>query len=160
VSGLRARALPALGLLLVVGAGLAIRYLGLPPFVAKYGGVALWATAAYAGVLVVRPGTSVRGASLCALGLSLAVELAQLTDGPAWLSSRHLLLRLIFGTTFSAWDLCAYPVGVALGALLHRALLLRREGIARSSVLAPQTALREDRISAFPQRPLGREDRK
>ena len=48
-----------------------------------------------------------------ALGLSFAVELAQLTPYPAWLSSKHVILRLIFGTTFGFVDLAGYVVGAA-----------------------------------------------
>ena len=57
-----------------------------------------------------------------ALGLSFAVELAQLSPYPAWLSSKHVILRLILGTTFGFVDLAGYVVG-ALGALGAHALV-------------------------------------
>lgn len=103
---------------LVVGLGLACRY-GLTGFWAKYLGVALWATEAYALVVFVRPTIRVIRAAAWALGVSWGMEFFQLTGVPAWLSSQHLLLRLIFGTTFSAPDLPAYAAGVALGAAVH-----------------------------------------
>lgn len=102
----------------VVGLGLACRY-GLWGPWAKYGGVALWATEAYVMVLLVRPSLSVRHAAAWALAVSWGVELFQLTGAPAWLSSHHILLRLIFGTTFHGPDLPAYAAGVSLGAVVH-----------------------------------------
>ncbi len=114
---------PVLGAaVLVVALGLACRY-GLSGWWAKYLGVALWATEAYVMVVLVRPQIRARNAALWALAVSWGVELFQLTGVPAWLSSQHLLLRLIFGTTFSAYDLPAYAAGVALGAATH--LLVR-----------------------------------
>ena len=115
---MRQRAWIAVAALLVVGLGLACRY-GLTGFWAKYLGVALWATEAYVLVVLVRPSIRVRDAAAWALAVSWGVEFFQLTGVPAWLSSQHLLLRLIFGTTFSAYDLPAYAAGVALGAAVH-----------------------------------------
>ncbi len=123
-AALRSRLGPAALLLGAVAAGLAVRFLpGVPPLLAKVAGVALWSVAAYACVLLARPRARVLSASLIALGLSFGIELAQLTPYPAALSARHLLLRLLLGTTFSAWDLPAYAAGVLGAALLHHALL-------------------------------------
>jgi hypothetical protein len=63
--------------------------------------------------------------ALIALVICYGIEVAQLTPVPAYLSEQHVLLRLAFGTTFSAWDLVAYTVGGALGAGLQW-LFLRR----------------------------------
>ena len=108
-------------MLLVLAAGLGARY-GLSGFWAKYLGVALWATEAYAVVVLLRPRVAVVHAALWALGASWGIEFLQLTPLPQWLSSQHLLLRLIFGTTFNAPDLFAYAAGVAGGALAHRGI--------------------------------------
>jgi hypothetical protein len=124
VEGLRARGGIALAALLAVAAGLAIRY-GLSGAPAKYGGVALWSCMAYAGVLLVRPTLSVARAAIVTLIISWGVELAQLTPLPAALASKHLVLRLLLGTTFSLADLPAYAGGVALAAGAH-ALARRR----------------------------------
>jgi hypothetical protein len=115
---LRPRLLPALGAVTALALGLGSRLLlsGLP---AKVLGVAFYATLVYALVVVVAPGARVLRALLLSVALCFAVELAQLTPGPAYLSSRHLLLRLIFGTTFSAWDLVTYVPGALLGAAVH-----------------------------------------
>jgi len=102
-----------------VAAGLGARAL-LPPLAAKYVGVALYGTMMVALVVVAAPRAGVAKAAAWALGLCWAVELAQLTPGPAWLSAQHALLRLAFGTTFSGWDLAAYVPGVALGAAVWR----------------------------------------
>jgi hypothetical protein len=107
--------------LVFVALGLAARY-GLSGFFAKYLGVALWASAVSALVAFARPQLASQQVALLALGISWAVELAQLTPGPAWLSSQHLVLRLIFGTTFSVWDLPAYVLGVLFGVAVLAAV--------------------------------------
>jgi hypothetical protein len=117
---LRSRLPWLVALLLVVPAGLGVRYGAAgAPFVAKYGGVALWSVMAYVAILLLAPRLSVPRAALIALTVSFAVELAQLSPIPAALSSRHVVLRLLLGTTFSAYDLPAYAVGVALAAAAH-----------------------------------------
>lgn len=106
-------------------AGIALRAEIAGP-VAKYGGVALWATLVYLLVLLVRPSFSPRRAGALALATSFGVELLQLTPLPAFLSSQHLLLRLIFGSTFHLPDLPAYAAGVALGVGAHTLVEHRR----------------------------------
>ena len=102
-----------------LGAGLAARaFLDGAP--AKILGVALWATLVYWLVAFCAPTWRVAQVALSTLAISWTVELAQLTPVPAALSARHVLLRMIFGTTFSAWDLPMYVGGVALGAVVHR----------------------------------------
>jgi len=115
-----ARLRPAALLLFAIAAGLAVRY-GLAGFWSKYGGVALWASAAYAGVLLIRPALSLARAAALALAISWGVELLQISPIPAYLSSKHIILRLIFGTSFSVRDLPAYAVGVLLAAALDAA---------------------------------------
>lgn len=94
---------------------------------AKILGVALWATLVYWLVAFCAPAWRPRKVALLTLAISWAVELAQLTPVPAALSARHVLLRMVFGTTFSAWDLPMYLGGVLLAAGLH-ALAARRRG--------------------------------
>lgn len=122
---LQRRGTAAAGAVLTLLAGLGARaFLSGAP--AKILGVALWATLVYCLVAFVAPSWRPRRVAILALAISWAVELAQLTPGPAALSARHALLRMIFGTTFSAWDLPMYAGGVALGALVHGVLLGRR----------------------------------
>ena len=118
---LRARWGPLLAVPLTVVAGLGSRawLTGLP---AKIAGDAFYTVLLYVLVLVVRPTARRSRAFAVALGLSFAVEFAQLTPYPAWLSSKHLILRLIFGTTFGLVDLAGYVVG-ALGVVAAHTLL-------------------------------------
>jgi sugar phosphate permease len=122
--GLRRRAWPLAAVPVTVAAGLGSRAVlgGLP---AKVAGDALYTVLVYVLVLVVRPEASVRRAFVVALGVSFAIEFAQLSPYPAWLSSKHVLLRLIFGTTFGFVDLAGYVVGAVSAAALH-GLVLRR----------------------------------
>jgi len=111
----------------VVALGLGARALlgGLP---AKIAGDALYAVMVYVVVLIVRPDARPARVGLVALGVSFAVELAQLTPYPAWLSSRHVLLRLVFGSTFGFVDLAGYVVGAALAFAVDAQLSPSRRG--------------------------------
>jgi len=122
-SPLKTRLLTISGLLIAVLIALAARY-GLEGFWAKYLGVTLWATCLYTLLLAIQPNLRIIRAAGLALVISWAVEFAQLTGIPALLSSRHIILRWIFGSYFSLWDLPAYVVGVGLGVAFHG--LLRR----------------------------------
>ena len=124
----RASALLAVPLTVIVGLGSRAWFTGL---VAKVAGDALYTALIYVLVFVVRPGAPRLRAFAIALGLSFAVEFAQLTPYPAWLSSKHVILRLIFGTTFGFIDLTGYLVG-ALGAVAGHAVLQRLAGKHRS----------------------------
>ena len=115
---LRARRAALLAVPLTVAAGLGSRaFLG--GLVAKMAGDALYTVLLYVLVVVVRPAVRPSRAFAVSLGLSFAVELAQLTPYPAWLSSKHVILRLIFGTTFGFVDLAGYVVGAILAVALH-----------------------------------------
>jgi hypothetical protein len=115
---LRARGVPLLLVPLTIAAGLGSRafFGGLP---SKIAGDALYTVLIYVLVVVVRPGVRPSRAFAVALGLSFAVEFAQLTPYPAWLSSKHVILRLIFGTTFGFVDLAGYVIGAAFAVALH-----------------------------------------
>jgi hypothetical protein len=125
-AALRVRLAPALAVPLTIATGLAARawLSGLP---AKVAGDALYTVLVYVLVLLVSPTARPLRAFAVALGLSVAVELFQLTPYPAWLSSKHLLLRLVFGTTFGFVDMAGYAVG-ALGAVAMHSLVRRRRG--------------------------------
>jgi hypothetical protein len=117
---LRARRVALIAVPLTVAAGLGSRALlgGLP---AKLAGDALYTVLIYVLVVVVRPDVRLGRAFAIALGASFAVELAQLTPYPAWLSSKHVILRLIFGTTFGFVDLAGYVIGAVVAVALHAA---------------------------------------
>ncbi len=118
---LKPRTSPAAAGVVTLLAGLAIRY-GLEGFLSKYGGVAAWAAMVYWCVVFLSPSIRTKNSFIIALAISWAVEFLQLTPGLAWLSSRHILLRLIFGTSFNWPDLIAYAAGVALAAAVRHFL--------------------------------------
>jgi len=116
---------PAAGAgILALSAGLACRY-GLAGFWAKYLGVAFWATVLYALILFVKPSLGISRVAALTLAISWFVEFAQLTPVPARISSLHLVLRLILGTTFNVGDLPACAAGVGLAAGAHTVVRLR-----------------------------------
>jgi hypothetical protein len=119
------RPFPSIAALLTLIAGLATRAL-LSGFVAKYLGVALWATLVYFLVLFVKPKLAPIKAAIVTVVISFAVELFQITPVPMWMyQNLHPLSALVFGTTFNLGDLPAYVVGAAIGYAAH-SLELRR----------------------------------
>lgn len=113
------RAGAAAAAVLTVAAGLALRRLA-GGALAKYGGVALWATLVYALLVVLRPRARPGVVAAVTLAISFAVELFQLTPYPAALAARHPFFHLVLGETFHAPDLLAYPFGVALAWAVDR----------------------------------------
>jgi hypothetical protein len=81
-------------------------------------GTALYASAAFAGVVFLWPRTAVHRAALIAVGYCWAVEFLQLTPIPAELSARSVAARLVLGVSFDPKDLFWYVVGVVPPALL------------------------------------------
>ena len=124
------RLAPLAWMVITLIAGLSGRFLLPKGFFSKYLGDVLYTTLIYVMVLVARPRETPLRAAIFATALSFAIEIFQLTGWPAWLSSKHLLLRLIFGTWFSVWDLCAYVVGAALGLGVHLGLRAIRRSAA------------------------------
>jgi hypothetical protein len=118
LASVRARLAPALAVPLTIATGLAARA-WLSGLAAKLAGDALYTVLLYVVVLLVSPATRPLRASAIALGLSVAVELFQLTPYPAWLSSKHMLLRLVFGTTFGFVDIAGYVVGASGAFAMH-----------------------------------------
>jgi hypothetical protein len=94
----------------VVILGLALHYLSLggPASLATD---ALYTVLVYLVLAVIAPRAPRRWLALVAFAVSAAVEFAQLTGVPAQLAESFPPSRLVFGTTFSGWDLAAYAVG-------------------------------------------------
>src|SRR4051812_13272812 len=86
----------------------------------KYPGDALWALTAYGCVAWLRPAASTRTVAVCALVISYADELSQLYQAP-WLNHLRATTvgHLFLGSVFSWFDLLAYTIGVAIGALIE-----------------------------------------
>jgi hypothetical protein len=120
----RERAVAAVAAAVTVAVGLSVRSV-LGGDVAKYAGDALYALLIFWLVLVAAPRTRAWVAASVAFGISMAVELFQLTGVPAELGAQSTVARLVLGTTFNAPDLPFYAVGAALGWALHRLTMAR-----------------------------------
>ena len=112
------------GAVIAIIVALACRY-GLKGFLSKYLGVIFWATMVYTLMLIMNPYFQIRTALVSALVICWSVEFAQITPYPAFLSSKHIILRLIFGMSFSIWDLPSYLIGICIGAGTHALLRWR-----------------------------------
>jgi hypothetical protein len=108
-----------------IAAGLAIRFaaLGLPPFVVKYGGSALWAAMVYWIVSAFLPCWRFPAVALLAWALATAVEFFKLCHAPA-LDAFRLTLPgiLLLGRLFSVWDIVAYWLAICIAALADLAM--------------------------------------
>lgn len=145
-SGRRSLVIGRAGLCLaVIVCGLTLRGwgfgLGLPAFVVKYGGSALWGTMVFFLVAIAASHRSRSSIALIAAGIAVGVELFRLVHFP-WLDAFRLTLpgALLLGRIFSSWNMLAYGVGIAIGVLLDRSVgptcaggpLPAKEGLAYS----------------------------
>ena len=123
----RSRVLSASSTGLVIAAGLALRarMIPLPAFVTKYGGDALWALMVFCGVEFLLQRASTARVGLIAICFSCAVEFSQLYHAP-WIDAVRgtRLGRLALGSTFNWPDFVAYAVGVGVGMMLEKAIIL------------------------------------
>ncbi|MFJ3970869.1 DUF2809 domain-containing protein [Streptomyces parvus] len=113
-----ARGVAAVAALGTVAAGLAVRA-GADGAFAKYAGSALYTVLLCTLVAFCAPRARPLMVAATALGLSWAVEFAQLTGVPAELSAHSTAARLILGSTFNAPDLFWYAVGAAVAWSVH-----------------------------------------
>ncbi|APA66712.1 MULTISPECIES: ribosomal maturation YjgA family protein [unclassified Janthinobacterium] len=122
--------------LLQVGATVAVIALGLasrafPQFVpealGKYPGDALWAMMVVFALGAFATRMRTWQLALVSLLICFAVECGQLYQAP-WISDirAHPLGHLVLGSHFGWVDLVAYTAGVALAALVDKAVLFRR----------------------------------
>ena len=118
----------SLSFLLMAGtviAGLTARFvpLGLPRFIVKYGGSTLWALMIYWVVSTILPSWRIYSAAVLAATLATAVEFVKLYHAGPLDAFRHSLAGIILlGQFFSVWDLVAYWLAIAIGALVDRRL--------------------------------------
>jgi len=108
-------------LLATVAAGLAIRFvpLGLPLFAVKYGGSTLWALAIYWLVSALLPSWRFLATALLAGVLATAVEFLKLCHSPTLDAFRTTIPGiLLLGRFFSVWDVAAYWLAIAAGAMV------------------------------------------
>ncbi|WP_261166271.1 DUF2809 domain-containing protein [Microbacterium sp. Marseille-Q6965] len=112
--GTRRRALAAVGLVIVIACGLLVHG-GLPDTSATdIAGDALYAAAAYLGVVLLAPRLAAPAVGAFAAGWCVAVELLQLTALPAAAASAFRPAVLLLGTAFDPRDLAVYLAAVAL----------------------------------------------
>ena len=116
---------------IIVG-GLALRGvglgLGLPAFIVKYGGSALWGTMVFFLVGMAGSNLSRLNVALIASAIAVCVELFRLVHTP-WLDAFRLTLPgvLLLGRIFSLWNGVAYGVGIGLGVMLDRFAVRRAD---------------------------------
>jgi hypothetical protein len=118
----------ALLCLSIIAAGLALRGfglgLGLSAFTVKYGGSILWGAMVFFLVAIVASRSTRRSVVMIAAVIAVGVELFRLVHTP-WLDNFRLTMAgaLLLGRIFSPWDILAYTIGIALGALLDNLVL-------------------------------------
>ena len=124
----RSRPLLALGMVLVVGAGLASRRFpaALPAWLGGYPGDALWAVLVFLAVVFIRPGARTSRLAMAALSLAYLVEALQLYQDP-WLNAIRATTagHLVLGQGFDWWDMVAYTLGVGVAASVDLGLARR-----------------------------------
>lgn len=117
---------------ITIGAGLAVRFvhLGLPAFVVKYGGSALWAVMIYWVCSTAFPSWRPLGSTLASGFLATAVEFLKLYD-PPWLDAFRSTLAgiLLLGRIFNPWDIAVYWTAISLAAILDVSLRSRRSAL-------------------------------
>jgi hypothetical protein len=112
----------------IIAAGLALRGfglgLGLSAFTVKYGGSILWGAMVFFLVAIVASRSTRRSVVMIAAVIAVGVELFRLVHTP-WLDNFRLTMAgaLLLGRIFSPWDILAYTIGIALGALLDNLVL-------------------------------------
>ncbi len=102
-------------LLAVIAAGLASRRYGfvLPLPIRKRTVDALWATAAFLALGIVRPAWSTRGVAIVSLVVTFAIEFSQRCHAaPLEFIRSYAIGRLLIGVGFYWLDLLAYAVGI------------------------------------------------
>jgi len=126
-----------LAIALVIPLGLSTRSAAVPwpALVAEHGGDVLYASMAYLGFRMLRPGDRPPIALGLAVGACFAIELFQLYQAP-WIQAvrRTLPGRLVLGSGFEWVDFARYTAGAVgawaldVGALNHRQRRRGRQG--------------------------------
>ena len=123
------------GLMLVtVAAGLAIRFapLGLPWLAMKYGGSTLWAVMIYWVLAALLLSWEPAPLALLAGALATLIELTRLWNYPPLDAFRGTLAGVVLlGKYFSVWNIVAYWVAIAVGAVADQLLIRRGSSAAR-----------------------------
>lgn len=125
----RSRLIQAVSAAFVICLGVASRsrFVGLPPFWAKYSGDALWALLVFIGLGLFFPSQRTWKVAALAFGIACADEFSQLYHA-AWIDEarRTWLGHAILGDVFAWPDMVAYAAGIAAGAIVERVIKSRR----------------------------------
>jgi len=108
---------------MIFGLGFRFVQVGLPFFVVKYAGSALWALMIYWIVSTICLSSRILPVFLLSGFVATAVEFFKLYHSPS-LDAFRLTLPgiLLLGRFFSGWDILAYWLAIACGALIDRAI--------------------------------------
>ncbi len=112
-------------ILITIACGIVVRFahLGLPAFIMKYGGSMLWALTIYWVLSTLLPWRGVVQVAIASSLIATAVEFLKLYRNPNLDAFRKTLPGvLLLGRYFSVWDIVAYVVAIAAGALVDRKL--------------------------------------
>ncbi|AGW41063.1 hypothetical protein O159_09280 [Leifsonia xyli subsp. cynodontis DSM 46306] len=113
--------------LLAVAAGLVLHFAA-DSAAGSFAADALYAVLLFALVALVVPRWPALRIAAVVFAACAAIELAQLTGVPAWLSTAIPGAALVFGTTFQFTDLIAYAFGAALAAAVDGGIGKRAAG--------------------------------
>jgi hypothetical protein len=122
----RSRTLSLALCLVTIAAGLTFRMapLGLPAFVVKYAGSTLWALMIYWIVSTLLSTWRLSAVAVISGLIATGVEFFKLYHSPGMDAFRLTLPGiLLLGRYFSVWDIVAYWLAIAAGALADGALL-------------------------------------
>lgn len=114
-------------LVVVVATGLVVHAVGPPGAPTDIAGDALYAVAAYAGLVLLFPRAARATVGALAGVWCVGVELLQLTGVPVALAQRLPPVALVLGSGFDARDLVVYLTAVMAALGLDRAVAARAE---------------------------------
>jgi len=124
----RRRAICALLLLITIPIGLGVRLLplGLPWFLHKYLGSALWAVALYWFLAALLPRLRPRSLAALAIAIATLLELSRLVPIPSVDAFRLTIAgAILLGRFFSVKNIAGYLIAIAIAATLDYAFIAR-----------------------------------
>jgi hypothetical protein len=106
---------------IIVGSALRLVPIGLPFFIVKYVGSAIWGAMVFAVVAFCVPFARLRTIILIALAIALLSEFFRLYQAPELDAFRRTLPgQLLLGRIFSIWNIAAYGAGIMLASAADR----------------------------------------
>src|SRR5690349_19462448 len=103
---------------IVCGSAVRLVPFGLPYFIVKYGGSVIWGTMVYMVVAFCVPFARIGSIFLVATTVAVLSEFFRFYHTPELDAFRQNVAgALLFGRVFSAWNIVAYSLGIALAAV-------------------------------------------